>query len=433
MSVAFLKSCFGLLMFAAVIAGEAAIADESGFEETADLSAASILPPELLRGKHYVVDDRVRNDGYLNYYTIRSDFGEFEAVGTAMLRTRIGEINALAELDELSKTEVFAKAAADAGMKQVRTLKAFAEKPVETVKGIPAGIGRMFYRFTRQAGEAYDATKEYVAGDDDEAERDDGEKDDETNKAVELTESYLGVDKAHRAWSRKLGTDPYSSNPVLHEAIKEVAWAERLGRFGMGFAGVPKIPGAKVIKDVNEAVWSKDPYELKDLNRARLAATGADEELIEQYLDSPHMSPSQQTLYTAAIAELDDVSGRDGMLRQALLPETEPEAQFLIRSVVLLAWYHLNQQPIASVETDTVIPYGMTSDGILVATFAIDHAYWTETTADAVARRGGLADTGQKREAWLLGTLSKRCRAELEAAGFEVHVSTAVLLVEGGS
>jgi len=429
--VSVLRQCLLLLAIAAVQAGRPAIADENRFEETADLRAAEVLPPELLRGKHHAVDDRIRNDGYLNYYTIRSDFGEFEAASTAMLRTRIGEINALAELDELSKTEVFAKAAADAGMKQVRTLKAFAEKPVETVKGIPAGIGRMFYRFKRQAGDAYDATREFVADDDEAVERDDGEKDDDSNKAVELTESYLGVDKAHRAWSRKLGTDPYSSNKVLHDAIKEVAWAERLGRIGMGFAGVPKIPGADIIGDVNEAVWGKDRYELRDLNQARLVATGADDALIEQYLDNPRMTPTQQTLYTAAIAELADVAGRDGMLRQALLPDTEAELGFLIRSAMLLAWYNINREPIESVNTNAVLPAGVINNGTIVVLAPVDHMYWTDTIAEAAADFANVADREQHLEAWLLGSASDRCRAELEALGFTVRTDTVSLLELG--
>ncbi|MDH3719340.1 MAG: hypothetical protein OES79_14570, partial [Planctomycetota bacterium] len=205
---------------------------ELSFEAAADISAADFLPAEVLRGEHHKVDDRVRNDGYLNYYTIVSDFGEFEAVSTAMLKTRIGEINALGELDALSKTEVFAKAAADAGVKQLKSIKQFATKPVETITGIPAGIGRMFGRYKRQADEAIDATQEFVANDETESEDKEAKSDDDSNAAVDLTESYLGVGKAQRNWARKLGTDPYSSNEVLQAAIKEVAWAERLGKLG---------------------------------------------------------------------------------------------------------------------------------------------------------------------------------------------------------
>lgn len=408
------------------------MADEQLFETAADLNAADILSAELTAGDHHEVDARVRNDGYLNYYTIRSDYGEFEAVGNSMLRTRIGEINALAELDELSKTEVFAKAAVDAGVRQLRTVQEFATKPVETVKGIPRGIGRMFKRYKRQGGETVDATKEFVAGDDEEAGEEtgdaEGDEGSDSNAAVGLTESYMGVDKAQRNWSHKLGTDPYSSNQVLQAAIKEVAWAERLGKFGMGFAGVPKIPGADIIGDVNEAVWSKDPYELRDLNQSRLVATGADELLIEQYLDNPHFTPSQLTLLTAAIAELEGVSGRDGMLKQSLNPKTEAEIEFFIRSLTMLAWYHHNQNPLAAVDSSTAIPAAILGNGAYVLAFAIDHVYWTDTIAQVTNYYVNLGGKEQTREVWLLGAASERCIAELGALGFDVHVRVAAML-----
>jgi len=423
---------FAFLITAAhLLTIQGVIADDRAYENAEDLSAADILPGDLLKGEHHTLDDRVRNDGYLNYYTIKSDYGEFEAASTAMLKTRIGEINALAELDELSKTEVFIKAAADAGVGQLRSLKQFATHPVDTIVGIPSGIGRMFKRHSRQAGEAVDATKEYVAGDDEESDATNGENEGDLNAAVGLTESFFGVSKAERAWSRKLGTDPYSTNETLRDAIKELAWAERLGRFGMGFAGIPKIPGADIIGEVNDAVWTKDPYELQDLNRSRLVATDADEELIEKYLDNTRYSPSQQTLLTAAIAELADVEGRAGILSQSLNAKTGAEVGFFVRSVTMLAWYHLNQSPIVSVITDAAIPAGTTDNGKLVILLAADHIYWTE----GVAQTAGIYHTAlgadastDVREVWFLGTISERCGHELAALGWEVHDELAQML-----
>ena len=400
-------------------------ADQQLYEESENQSAANILPADILQGERYEVDDLVRSDGYLNYYTIRSDFGEFEAVSTAMLRTRIAEIEALGVLEDLSKTEVFAKAAADAGVRQIKSIQQFAAHPVETVVGIPSGIGRMYKRYKRQAGEAKDATQELVAGDDEEAGDDEGDTDDESNAAMDLTESYLGVGKAQRNWSRKLGTDPYSSNEVLQAAIKEVAWVDRLGNFGVGFAGIPKIPGADIINDVNEAVWSKDPYELRDLNYSRLVATGADETLIEEYLDNPRMTPSQQTLLTAAIAELEGVSGRDGLLRRSLNPKTESEINFFIKSLAMLAWYHRNQMPVAGVDAAAAIPAAILASSAVVRLFAVDHLYWTETVAIASGNYTDMDEAGRKREIWLLGTASERCRKELNALGFDIHEDVA--------
>ena len=407
------------------------MAQQPDFEMAADLRAADVLPADLLAGDHHTVDDRVRNDGYLNYFTIKSVYGEFEAVSTQMLRTRVGEIDALAELDDLSKTEVFMSAAAEAGVGQIKTLAQFASNPVETVKGIPSGIGRMFTRFKRQAGDAVDTAQEMVADDDEEGDENAAPDEDEestTDKAVGLTESFMGVSSAHRAWSQKLGTDPYSTNEVLQATIKEVAWAESLGSFGMGFAGVPSIPGADIIGDVNDAVWSKDPYELQDLNRARLVATGASEELIEQYLDNPYMTPSQQTLLTAAIAEVGDAEGRDGILNQALNVRTEHEANFLIKSVTMLAWYHLNQNAVASVQTYAAVPVGITEDGDAALLFAVDHVYWTDTIAEAAAGHAAQMGDAGAGEVWLLGTASERTRVELDALGFSVREDVASMM-----
>jgi len=419
------KLPLSIVLLGLVVLIQDARPEEQSFETAASLSTANLLPADILQGEHYEIDDLVRSDGYLNYYTIRSDYGEFEAVSTAMLTTRIAEIEALGVLEDLSKTEVFAKAAADAGVRQLKSIKQFATQPVETVVGIPSGIGRMFKRYKRQAGEAKDATQELVAGDDEEAGDDEGDTDDESNAAMDLTESYLGVDKAQRNWSRKLGTDPYSSNEVLQAAIKEVAWADRLGKFGMGFAAIPKIPGADIINDVNEAVWSKDPYELRDLNYSRLVATGADETLIEEYLDNPRMTPSQQTLLTAAIAELEGVSGRDGLLRQSLNAQTESEINFFIKSLAILAWYHRNQNPVAGVDAATAIPAAILANGAVIRLFAVDHVYWTETIAIESANYTDTGEAGQKREIWLLGTASERCREELNALGFDVHEGVA--------
>ncbi len=413
---------------------QSVFAQRHEFEEAADLRAADVLSADLLKGDHHTVEDRVQNDGYLNYYSIKSDYGDLEAISTAMLKTRVGEINALAELDDLSKTEVFIKAATDAGVGQIKALTQFATKPVETIVGIPSGIGRMFKRYSRKAGDAVVATKEFVAGDDEEA-TEDGEggedEDSTTDKAVGLTESAFGVSGAERAWAQKLGTDPYSSNETLRAAVKEVAWAESLGRFGMGFAGIPEIPGADIIGEVNEAVWSKNPYELQDLNRARLVATGAEETLVKEYIENPRMSPSQQTLLTAAIAEIEGAKGRDGILRQALNAETESEANFLIQSVTMLAWYHIDQKPITAVMTYSAVPVGITEDGTAALLFAVDHVYWTDTIADAAQNHAAQA-VGQQNsvgEVWLLGTASDRTRQELTGLGFSVRENVASMIV----
>ncbi|MCH7822708.1 MAG: hypothetical protein IIA07_11870, partial [Proteobacteria bacterium] len=156
----------------------------------------------------------------------------------------------------------------------------------------------------------------------------------------------------------------------------------------------------------------------------------ADETLIEEYLDNPRMTPSQQTLLTAVIAEFEGVDGRDGILLQSLNLETEAEMNFFIRSLTLLAWYHHNQNPLISVATSDAIPVAILQNGTAVLAFATDHLYWTESVAQAAENYIGSGDDGQPRELWLLGTASDRALTALDEKGFDVYVGVATLLTE---
>src|SRR4029077_15540686 len=82
---------------------------EAAFEELPELKASEILKPELLKGPHYVVRDPVPTGSGMNLFTIDSDFGVFEADGNEMLLQRLKEIDAIARLQEVSRTDEFKK------------------------------------------------------------------------------------------------------------------------------------------------------------------------------------------------------------------------------------------------------------------------------------------------------------------------------------
>jgi len=98
--------------------------------------------------------------------------------------------------------------------------------------------------------------------------------------------------------------------------------------------------------------------------------------------------------------------------------------------MILLAWYHLNEEPLESVLTNSVIPAGVTSDGTVILTLAVDHIYWTDDVAEAADNLARLRPdrTEHPHEIWLLGTASPRCREELSALGFIVHEELAAIL-----
>jgi hypothetical protein len=405
-------------------------ADSAEYETLPVASAADILPEALLRGDFHEVNDAVISDGYLNYYRIQSDYGDFEAQSTLMLRVRVREIAALATLDTVSKSGVFIKAAANAGVGQLRTIQQFATRPISTVVGIPAGIGRLFRRYKRQADDGIDTAKTLVAGDANGATNPDDDATGATSAisdtATVIAEGYFGVSGSERRWHRELGTDPYTSNVTLQKAVKSVAWADRLGRFGIKSIGIPKIPGVSIIGDVNDAVWSNDPYELQDLNRARLVDAGADKTLIEAFFEESTLSPTQQTLLIAAVADLEGAERRASIIQHSLNARSEIEARFFVESAVLLAWYHHNRTPIASVAIELTIPAGIRPDGSIVVLLAADRIYWNETIAAAAQRLTSL-NPGRARELWLTGDVSARCHAELRGLGWEITENLTII------
>ena len=81
-----------------------------GWEVPPLFSAAGILTPDWLKGPHHSVQDEVVNDGVQHHFVVSSEFGSFPAVGVPMLRTRVIETQAIAELNETRQSEVFVDA-----------------------------------------------------------------------------------------------------------------------------------------------------------------------------------------------------------------------------------------------------------------------------------------------------------------------------------
>src|SRR6266536_2866850 len=126
---------------------------QPGYEAEPVLKATDLVAPELLKGPHFTVDDRVPVKGYLARFTIRSDYGTFDAHGIHMFQIRVKEVYALNQLDEMSKTKEFAEAAAKAIARPVTSTVNMIAHPVDTVQGLPDGVMRLFDRI-KLGGEA---------------------------------------------------------------------------------------------------------------------------------------------------------------------------------------------------------------------------------------------------------------------------------------
>src|SRR6187402_2340611 len=104
--------------------------------------ASKILPASLLKGPHHTVSETVRAEGLYQVFEIVSDFGDIVAEGRTVLRTRVREVDALARLSEVSKGEIFAKAAGGSVLAVGKGVASVVKDPEGTAKGIGGGIKR---------------------------------------------------------------------------------------------------------------------------------------------------------------------------------------------------------------------------------------------------------------------------------------------------
>ena len=402
--------------------------------------------PDRYETDLYRIQSPIQSNGYLNTYVIETEFGDFEAIGDSLLNIRLKEVDALDQLRSVSRTKVFAQALVDAGLSPVNTIIDFSQKPVATLQGIPKGIGNMFTRYVHKTSEGVKSVQKGVSkaseslkgGSEEQEVEDGGSSDDSSNKkgtservvtgGVQLTERYFKVSRAERAWHAEFGTDPYTSNEILQSAIKKVAWADRLGRFGLKLTGGLAIAGADIIGDTYDLVWSKDPYALQDHNRAVLEASGADKELIEQFLDDSSLSPSLQTVLIGALEELDGVKGRDRVLEQSLLVTNEVDGQLFLETLLNLVWINENRVSLDRLAGDAPLPVGIDSAGHVYAPLPSDFLYWTCATAEVMAGYDQVVDSGSNKTLLLAGGLSELADESLGRKGWSVEVNSRKLV-----
>ena len=66
---------------ACVLAAAGQASAQPAFQAPPVLHARELLPPDMLAGAHFQVDDLVPTDGLLGHFTLRSGYGTFVAPG----------------------------------------------------------------------------------------------------------------------------------------------------------------------------------------------------------------------------------------------------------------------------------------------------------------------------------------------------------------
>ncbi|HSD29196.1 MAG TPA: hypothetical protein VLL75_17980, partial [Vicinamibacteria bacterium] len=122
--------------FTLVALASAALAVAAAYEGPRAFKASEILKPEQLKGPHFSVAPTVKTEGYLHVFDITTDYGPLEAEGMSLLLMRLHEVGCLAQLAEVSKSEVFLKAAGTSVVNVGKGVASAVKDPGATAKGI---------------------------------------------------------------------------------------------------------------------------------------------------------------------------------------------------------------------------------------------------------------------------------------------------------
>jgi hypothetical protein len=393
-----------------------ASADEV-FEVPPIFRTSELLPADVLEGPDHEIYDFVYNDGINNTYQLSTTHGPLKVEGTALLKVRLNELEALRKLEEAKRTTSYAKALANAAAGPLRLTRDLIIKPVSTVSGVGAGVGSYF----RNVGHAITGSK---------SEQEEG-----------LLKEAIMFANAKRMVADRVGVDPYSSYQPLQERLNSISWAVYAGGITTSvlFMGIPGttgtvISGTNFGNQMNERIRTTAPADLKKMNAKLLKEMDVHKSVAKVFLDHPKYSPTRTTYTVGALELMDGVADRSIFIERASLAQDESVAFYFEQQAEFMAGYHGNVTPVARFVEVGGLPFLQTKEGVIVGIFPCDHIVWTEdvatraygNTAKAVK---ALYPDATGKELWFEGTVSTVARRNLEEMGWKVKEKTSQTLL----
>ena len=377
-------------------------------EQPPVLKASETLRPEILKGANHSVQEPIPTTGFLNQYTLNSDFGVYNIKGNSLLAKRVHEINAMAVLNKIEKSDEFKKALANTAKMPLKMVENLIDDPKGTAKQVGDGAKR----FIGRAGEAFQRK---------------GKKTKEEDNAFQ---SAFGFSKAKRKLCWELKVDPYTTNQTLQKKLDDVAWATFAGEFGikLGMLAIPggtgtAISGVSTSSTIAESIRDNSPVDLSAKNRKLLTGMGISEHMIDAFIQTKDLSPTQQTIIVQKLSELGQAQGRETFLSMCLSARSEADAIFFQRISQLIQLYHEKKSPIVSIFNLYGLPAAYTQDQTLVIPLELDYGSWSPEAAKLSAAIGSYQIPGKEiklRQLVITGKLSPAAIIGLNKAGIQV-------------
>jgi len=385
------------------------------YEEPPVVNAAELLPASALSGPGFSVQPQVPTNGAMGQYTIVGDQSVFhEDAGTYyvesldLLKVRLSEIPAIAALDNMSNTDVFAKALASSAVRPVTAAANMVTHPMDTITGLPSGVGDLFSRVSMGAGQiASSASNSFGSGK-------------AAGQAGNATLTALGYDQVRRDLARKLHVDPYSSDPILTKRLNKVAWVMFSARMTVS-AAMMAVPGSMIITAVtvtNDLVYQTPRADLIILVQKKLKSIGLSQEEIVTFTTNTAIPLSLQVTAVKDLEALGDIPGRRAAAVNLGNMMTEYQARFIATSLHMLVQWSQQRSHITRIQAPGVL-VARDQNGASILPAPVDYLSWTQRVA-------GFATDPQlmalrHRVLWITGKMTPLARQQLAASGWSVR------------
>jgi hypothetical protein len=236
---------------------------------------------------------------------------------------------------------VFAAALATNAARPLAAAGQMVMHPVDTVKGLPSGVGRFFGRVglgAERLKEAATEPEEISAAE---------KTENLAARTGHATKDVLGYEQERRELAKKLHVDPYATNPVLSKQLYDFAVVAFSAHVGVTIKMAVFIPGSMAITATRVAsawLWDTPKADLIVKDEKRLTELNVAETEIRAFMRNPVFPLSVQAV--ANLQRLSTVPGCVNVVVIAGTAESEAQARFLTDAVGMLARYHETQTPI---------------------------------------------------------------------------------------
>jgi hypothetical protein len=374
-------------------------------ENLDDAEAARVLTAAQVTGPNWTVEPTVGRNGFSRIYSLKTPYGNFSVEGDRRLRERLAELQALDQLEKVSKTETFAAALAKAGLAPLRFGRDLITSPIETTENLFEGVFNIFDRTAAeidQSGVSRDGT----------------------------VESLLGVRKARREIAYALNVDPYTDFRPLDEALDGVAGAMAAGDISVSaaFSAIPggaglAVSGTATANRLSTPVRDKSSAEIAAMVEKSFLAQGVDMPTTREFLKNRYYSPADQLAVADALKAIGAKDSSEYVLRAAQADSVD-KAKFLRARLETMADNNDKLGKIVQFVSFADYTMARNAKGQLVAVFPFDEIAWTALTSQSFERLTGEVVKMKETQKAMLATpaaVTPEAMTQLTKLGWQVQ------------